>query len=74
MNFSLIMRSQEKNIVSITNKMIETHHSDKRYYNYFEGIIKTNICRFQRAFDIHTDASYYQIGAVINQSPSTAIN
>ena len=25
--------------------MIETHHSGKRYYNYFEGIIKNTLTR-----------------------------
>ena len=44
---SPIMRRQENNMVSITNTMIETHHSDVRYYKYFEGIIKKNISGFQ---------------------------
>ena len=38
--FSPIMKSQENNISSITNMIIETHHSGKNYYNYFDRIIK----------------------------------
>ena len=34
--FPQIFRSQENKKISITNMMIETHHSNKRYYNFFE--------------------------------------
>ena len=43
--FSPIMRSQEKDIVSATKGIIETHVVMKIYYNYYERIIKMTTIR-----------------------------
>ena len=43
--FSLMTRSQEKDTISATKFIIETHIAAKRYYNYSRGIIRKTATR-----------------------------